>query len=532
MNNITNIIEIGFFDGLTWFPIVLAIGIIYKYLKTIDVAIDGITVISSIVFTSLFNYSESLLLSFVATGFVAVVCYGIVSFMTTEMRINGILSGIILSLILHSISVICVGESMPLHYESIVFINSHPVSLIITFVLALSTIIFFKTRLGIKLIVAADNPNVNIPNNPRVLSGIIYVVCGLILSIGAIQYTSKIGLARSGGGFEFLITALSSFLVVDKIIDFIGNRMNGKKGNYNYSKYFIYSVIQSPVSKALVGSILFQIVVLFIIYYTNNPAYWKLIFGTILLVTVARPVFRKWSHNTKSVIGSRGILLQNISFQHDNGYEKRVVFSDITFHFPPGINVLWGSNGVGKTSLLKLISGDLTPNNGAIVKDGKDITILKRNERKAFFINQVPYESLSVNSTVFENVAAVSDKFSVSSFKIENNADLRSAASEFEIQFGRQNRFWVQNAARLSGGQAQRLNLLLCSISNADIILADEPTSGIDSENLQLFIRFISKFTMSDKKLIIATHDERLKKVIGNHYELKNNSLINITKYV
>lgn len=531
MNNITNIFEIGFFDGLTWFPIVLAIGIIYKYLKTIDVSIDGITIISSIVFTSLFNYTNSLLLSFAATAFVAVISYGIVSFLSTELKINSILSGIIISLILHSVSVIYVGESMPLQYESIVFVNSHSASVIITVLLSLLTVIFFKTRFGIKLKVAADNPSVNIPDNPRVLSLMLYVVSGLILSVGAVQYTSKIGLARSGGGFEFLITALSSFLFTDRIIDFIIKGMNGKKNNYSYSKYFTFSIIQSPVFKALVGSILFQIAVLFIIYYTSNPAYWKLIFGIILLITVARPSFQKFIVDKKTIDGHKGISLQNLSFQYDNGYEKRKVFSKIDFHFTPGLNIIWGSNGVGKTSLLKLLSGDLIPDSGSIIKDGKNITSMKRNERKVFFIKQVPYDSLSINSAVFENAVSVSNKFSLSSFKMENSGESQISNSDFQIQFGKQNQFWVQSVGSLSGGQAQKLNLFLCSISDADTILADEPTSGIDSENLQVFERFINKISESEKNIIIVTHDERLKGILANHYELKNNSLTKTNQY-
>ncbi len=527
MNNITNILEIGFFDGLTWFPIVLAIGIIYKYLKTIDVSIDGITVISSIIFTSIFNYTNSLLLSFAATAFVAVINYCIISFLSTELRINNILSGIILSLILHSVSVIFIGESIPLNYESLAYINSHFATIVITILLGLITLIFFKSRYGIKLKIAADNPNANIPDNSRVLSLMIYILSGLILSIGAVLYTSKIGLARSGGGFEFLITALSSFLFTDRIIDSIINGMNRKKNSFSYSKYYTYSIIQSPVFKALVGSIVFQIAVFFIIYYTSNPAYWKLIFGIILLVTVARPIFKKWMADTKIIVGHQGIAFRNLSFQYDSGYEKRKVFSEIDLDFTYGLNILWGSNGVGKTSLLKLISGDLIPDSGSVVKDGKNVTALKRNERKVFFIKQVPYDSLSVNSTVFENAVSVSNRFSISKFEMKNKDVSQIGKFNFGIQFGKQNPFWVQSAGSLSGGQAQKLNLFLCSISNADIILADEPTSGIDNENFQLFIKFVNEIVSATKSIvIIVTHDQRLKQLAGRHYLLSNNLIV------
>jgi len=524
MSNITNILEIGFFDGLTWFPIVLTIGIIYKYLKVIDVSIDGITVISSIVFTSVFNSTNSLPLSFALTGVVAVINYGFISFLITELKINSILSGIILSLILHSISVICIGESMPLKYNGISYLNSPIAVSIITILLSIITILFFRTRYGIKLKVASDNPNANIPDNPRVLSLMIYVIGGLILSVGVIEYTTKIGLSRSGGGFEFLITALSSFLFIDRIIDFIINRMNRRRNKYRYSRYVISSIIQSPVFKALAGSILFQILVLLIIYYTSNPAYWKLAFGMILLIAVVRPTLVKRITSTNLVSGHQGISLERLSFHYDNGHERRKVFSDINFRFLSGINVIWGNNGLGKTSLLKLISGDLIPESGSIIIDGKNITALRRNERKIFFIKQVPYDSLSVNSAVFENAAAVSEKFSLSKFQVVNNNAVVDC-NEFGIKLGKQNPFWTQSAGSLSGGQAQKLNLFLCSISDAEIILADEPTSGIDNDNMKIFLTFINKIAEANKKILIVTHDERFKSLSAHHYNLTNNKI-------
>lgn len=530
MSNILQILEIGFFDGLTWFPIVLAIGIIYKYLKRIDVSLDGITVISSITFTVLYNHFDSLILSFLITALITIVCYSIVSFLTLELKINNILVGIILSLILHSLSVIWIGESVPLAYHNIEFINYPFFSIILTITLAISIEIFFKTRFGIRLKIASDNQDVNIPYNPRILSLIIYIISGLVLSFGAVIYTSKIGLARSGGGFDFLITALSSFLLTDKLIDYLTKRSNYNNGKYSYSKYFINSLIQSPVFKSLVGAITFQIVVLLIIYYTNNPAYWKLIFGIILLFLVAKPSFRKNHLRSSYSKMQSGIVIENLLFQYDYGYEKKTLFKNLDLHFDRGINIIWGNNGVGKTTLLKIISGELMPEKGSIYKDGKNIITLKKHLRKVFSIKQIPYDSLSSNFTVYENAAAVSNKFSISGFNMRNLNSTEFKSIDFGILFGKENSFWVQNVGYLSGGQAQKLNLFLCSISDADIFLADEPTSGIDDENFSVFEQFINQYAHLNKIIIIATHDDRLKTIPGNHFKLTHNSIEKIIK--
>ena len=527
MNNLANLFQIGFYEGLTWFPIVLAIGIIYKYLKTIDVSIDGITVISSIIFTVVYNYFGSLILAFLLTICFATISYAFISFLINELKINNILAGIILSLLFHSLSVIFIGESLPLKYVNLKFLSNPSVILSIIVLLAILTELFFRTNFGIKLKVAADNPNVNISSNPRLLTLIIYVICGVILSFGVVLYTSKLGLSRSGGGFEFLITALSSFLFIDRVIDLIINAINKKQAYYTYKKYLAFSLLQSPVFKAFLGSVLFQIIVLLIIYYTNNPAYWKLIFGIILLLTIANPKFTFFSRIVASPINQEGITLRKLSFQYDNGYEKRNVFIKLDFHFEPGINIIWGNNGVGKTTLLKLISGIFPPDSGSIFKNGVDMINKKKNNRKVFYITQTPYNSLSTNMTVFENVAAVNKQFSKKDFNISKSSywkDKNNLISEFE--FGKQNPFWVQRTGSLSGGQAQKLNLFLCSISSADLILLDEPTSGMDNENFKVFLDFVKNIKQKNDNLIIVTHDDRLKGISGNHALLSNNELI------
>jgi ABC-type Mn2+/Zn2+ transport system ATPase subunit/ABC-type uncharacterized transport system permease subunit len=523
MDNLYNIFEIGFYDGLTWFPIVLAIGILYKYLKTIDVSVDGIAIMSAIIFVASYNYWDSLLISLIITASCSIVGYIAVSFMISELAINNLLAGIIFTLVLHSLSVIAIGESLPLKYENLTFLNSNFSAIAIAAVLAISTECFFRTNLGIKLKVAADNPKVNITSNPRMLGLLLYIISGFILSIGVIQYTTKIGLARSGGGFEFLITALSSFLFVDRIVDIIIQASNSKKENYSYSKYLIYSMFQSPVFKALLGSVLFQIIVLLIIYYTSNPAYWKLIFGFILLATVAKPKIRIIVKSLYSNKERQGVVLEKTCFQYDNGYESKEIFKNLDYNFKPGINIIWGNNGTGKTTLLKLISGDLMPSYGAIFKNGNDITQMKRHKRKVFYFNQVPYDSLSTNNSVFENIIAVYNS-SMGDLKIARPSSLRQNPFS-RLEAGKQDSFWVQQTGSLSGGQAQKLNLFLCSLSDTDLILADEPTSGMDMDNFQLFVNFIEEIRKSFKDLIIVTHDDRLKKISGNHILLMNNEL-------
>lgn len=525
------IFQIGFFDGLRWFPFVLTVGLLYRYLKFIDISIDGIAIISSICFTYFWNTSHSIFISFFFTAFIAIILYMLVSFLIYELKINNILAGIVLTLTLYSISVILIGESLPLDYAVLTILNSHTILIITMLSLAVFVELFLRTNIGTKIRVASDNIDINVLSNPRLLILGLFTLAGLILSFGVTFYTSNLGLSRSGGGFEFLITSLSSYLFVDRVIDVLIKLLNNKVGYYSYKRYIIFSIIESPVFKSIVGSILFQIIVLLIIYYTSNPAYWKLIFGLILLVTIAKPEISLFvRNNSKSKGTQKGLLIKDLFFSYDNGYEKRNVFNNLNCHFYEGVNIIWGANGVGKTSLLKILGGELKANSGFLSYNGKDISFSKKYNRSVFYITQNPFNSLSTHTTVFENIIAsrklrLTELLKLSSPRkslrfIDNSLLNNSSNGDTNSDS-----FWVQNVTKLSGGQAQKLNLLISSVSNSDIILADEPTSGMDDNNFEIFINFIHFLAKRNKLIIIVTHDNRFIHFPALHYQIKDGQL-------
>jgi ABC-type multidrug transport system ATPase subunit len=214
--------------------------------------------------------------------------------------------------------------------------------------------------------------------------------------------------------------------------------------------------------------------------------------------------------------------LENIDFYYDNGYQRLEVFKNLNFTFPDGINIIWGSNGAGKSSLLKLISGRMVPASGFIKYGKRDITFEPKHRRNFFFISQVPYNSLSEESTVFENLTAVSPEPWFKLFK------LSAPPRERKFRNNLSEERWLQQTGTLSGGQAQQLNLLLCAESEAELIIADEVTSGMDENNFLYFSKFLESVRNSHKTLILVTHDERLRAIKGNHILLSNKKLSKI----
>lgn len=506
MNEFVGILEFGFIDGMVWFPIVLAVGIIYKYLKVIDVSIDGITILSAICFTFVYNQTASFLIAFGSTICVSVVCYLIISVLTLNFKINSILAGIIFTLILHSISVLFIGESIKLNYESLGFLNEFWIIILFISLLYLLIEYLLSTILGVKIKVITDSLRFNGTISLNNATRIVYVISGIVLSFGVVIYTAQIGSARSGGGFEFLITALSSYLFVDKFINLFSVKLQ------NSTKYNLFQIVQSPVFKALLGSILFQIIVNIIIFYTHNPIYWKLIFGIILLLLVSNFKIVSLKKKEYNVPTNDDLNVTNIDFAYSDTFKKVEVFNNLNITFPIGLNFIWGGNGCGKSTLLKLIEGSLNPEKGYITYKKTDITKLSKNKRNVFFIPQQAYQSLSLSSTVKENIIAT---------KLFKNFMMLKLAKT-QRQFEDCKVETTQWAGNLSGGQAQWLNLELCKMSNNDIILADEPTSGLDLSNFNLFLDFVRQQSLLGKTIIIVTHDTRFKNIEANHITLNN----------
>lgn len=493
MEKFIQILQLGLFEGIVWFPLVLAMGLIYTYLKDIDVSIDGLVVISSVIFVVSFNQSESFLTSVSITIIVSVLLYALVHYLIGKLGVNSLLTGIIISLILHSISVIAIGESQRLNYEALPFRFDNIAVAIITLFIAIIVHLFTRSRIGLKILISAGFPYFNSSLSFFKSRLIVYIIAGLIVGTGAIIYSSRLGMARAGGGFEFLITTLCSFLFIEKGISYINRFLNRKNTTTG--------IINSIVFKSLVGSIIFQILVLVLIAYLHDPIYWKLLFGLLLLLLVTDLSKLKIHFSSKPLqrADNYGLSIRNISYSYPNGTEQ--VFEKLSLNFNNGLNIIWGSNGSGKSTLLNLINGSLEYSTGEIIYDNDDIQGI---QNKIFSLRQNTFENIGIDFTLSSNILA-SSNLSVGNWLSHHNED-----DELQKVLG----------TSLSGGQAQRFSLKLWKAFNPLIALADEPTSGLDTNGFSEFLNFINREINRCETIIIVTHDERFKNIKATHINL------------
>ena len=525
----------GLKDGLYWLPFVLGVGLLYKNMKTIDISIDGIAVISIISFVVVWHWLQEqvlggskLTLSLIIAAFAAIccaaLCYTLFYVFLHKLKINAIFSGIIFSFILYAVSVLVIGESLSLstfdNYKY--FTNVEKILPYVSILISMGVAFFFRTKLGLSIRAVGENEKVNgtLSKQRLLLCG--FVVTGVLVGYGSFCYAVKEDCARSGGGFDFVINSLSSFLLVDKIIDyFIGLYKKNKTEKDIVRNYYLIAFLQNAVVKAIIGSVLFQTLAVIIIHYTEIPVLWKLFLGLALIVVVARIEVRRKDGYVSTCNNSNLVDISSASFSYMSGHEKKVVFDGVSVCFRKGINIIRGENGIGKTTLLRLINNELTPEKG---------TVRISNETKnVFYLRQNAVSGCAEEMTVYENVINILPDIKkgtiLSVRKLMDIVANKVSQLGLDFDFLHDQGIWVKQMGQLSGGQIQKMSCLMALLSNCGIILADEPTSGLDDNNVVMMQQFFYKLKELGKNVIIVSHDSRIADWDAKQYRMTKDKI-------
>lgn len=196
------------------------------------------------------------------------------------------------------------------------------------------------------------------------------------------------------------------------------------------------------------------------------------------------------------------VQFENVSFQYENTH----VLQNISFRINEGeFLALLGPNGSGKSTLLKLLLGLLKPISGEIELFGQSSKSFKQRE----LIGYVSQKSNAFNSgfpaTVFEVVRSGLAK-KTGLFKLypkDSKAKVMRALEAVGMEA-----FAHRNIGQLSGGQQQRVFIARALIGEPKLLILDEPTVGIDHENVQAFYDMLAKLNNDlGITMILVTHD-------------------------
>lgn len=196
------------------------------------------------------------------------------------------------------------------------------------------------------------------------------------------------------------------------------------------------------------------------------------------------------------------IDMKNVSFQ----YEYTQVLKNISLKVEEGdFLAILGPNGSGKSTLLKLLLGLLKPMTGEVQLFGQSNETFRNRE----WIGYVSQKSNAFNSgfpaTVEEVVKSGLTKKTGLLKKMPKDANVKvvDALSSVGME-----QYRTRNIGQLSGGQQQRVFIARALISDPKVLILDEPTVGIDHENVQSFYDMLAKLNEEQHKtIILVTHD-------------------------
>lgn len=186
--------------------------------------------------------------------------------------------------------------------------------------------------------------------------------------------------------------------------------------------------------------------------------------------------------------------------------ERHVVLDEVNFHVPRGkTTVIAGGSGQGKSVTLKLILGLMEVDSGQVLVDDQDVSLLRtsalrklRTKFGVLFQGSALFDSM----TVFENVALpLQERMRLSSAEIQSR--VMATLEQLEL-VGHETKF----PAQLSGGMKKRVGLARALQLDPEIVLFDEPTTGLDplmtNEIYDLFARTQARIGYTS---IIVSHD-------------------------
>lgn len=219
--------------------------------------------------------------------------------------------------------------------------------------------------------------------------------------------------------------------------------------------------------------------------YINKP----LLIHTDIIVNLENPV----------------IQFHNVTFKYPS--REKYIFENFnkTIEYQDKI-VLFGNSGQGKSTLIKLLLGLYVPQNGHVTINNKDVTLLN-NSNLQQIISIIPQEPIILeNRTIKENITLflkneISDEQIKNVFKLVKLDNLIENLND--------------KIVTLSGGQKQRLALARVILDNNDIIILDEPFSGLDKTLKKEIQELIFNF-VKDKTVILITHDIQVIENFGN----------------
>ena len=201
------------------------------------------------------------------------------------------------------------------------------------------------------------------------------------------------------------------------------------------------------------------------------------------------------------------IKAESVSYSYQNKYQTVEAVKEVTCTFETGkMYVITGESGSGKSTFLSLLAGLDIPKNGTITVDGED---LSRIDRDAYRREKVAviYQAFHLFPllTALENVMYPLEIQGVA------RKEARERAKEYLREVGIDEKKFGKYPRMMSGGEQQRTAVARAMASGGRILLADEPTGNLDTENEEKIVELLISLAHDrDFTVIMVTHNRQI----------------------
>ena len=217
------------------------------------------------------------------------------------------------------------------------------------------------------------------------------------------------------------------------------------------------------------------------------------------------------------------IELKNVQKVYGIGAAQVVALKNINFKANLGeVVLIMGPSGAGKSTFLTIAGSLQKPTTGEVIVNGQNIARISAKASDHLRLMQLGFVLQAYNLVPFLKIRE--------QFELVNKVKKRGNISQEKLQeLLKQlgiNSLLDKYPSELSGGQQQRAAIARALYANPQILLADEPTASLDSENVAEVGKLFKKLAKSyNKAVLLVTHDPRLKQYADHIYEMMDGKI-------
>ncbi|MCT6847759.1 MAG: ABC transporter ATP-binding protein [Lactobacillus helsingborgensis] len=217
------------------------------------------------------------------------------------------------------------------------------------------------------------------------------------------------------------------------------------------------------------------------------------------------------------------IELKNVQKVYGTGAAQVVALKNINFKANLGeVVLIMGPSGAGKSTFLTIAGSLQKPTAGKVIVGGQDIAHISTRESDRLRLTQLGFVLQAYNLVPF---LKIKEQFELVN-KVKKEGNISAAKLQELLKQLGINSLINKYPNELSGGQQQRAAIARALYANPQILLADEPTASLDSENVaevgQLFKKLAKDY---HKAVLLVTHDPRLEQYADHIYEMMDGKI-------